>query len=186
MKLPIQKMEHKREQLGTSPAEEMWPTVRNFMERFFPGDIVKPWLGWERNPYQEVGSWMPRVDVSEAENEFEVTADLPGIKPEDIKVEVAGQSLIVKGKREEKKEKEEGEKGKTWHRLERYWGSFYREFELPQSADMEKIEATAQDGMLRIKVQKKPEAQSRTIEVKKEGQGGGKKGQMQEGMQQPE
>lgn len=168
MKLPIQRTQQNKEQLGSSMADEVFPMARNFIERVFPEDIIRPWLGWERSLYRELGSWMPRVDVSESKNEYEITADIPGVRPEDIKVEASGQNIIIKGKRDEEKEIKE-EKNKTWQRLERFWGSFYREFELPQAADMEKVEAMAQNGMLMIKVQKKPEAQSKTIEVKSSG-----------------
>lgn len=160
MKLPIQKIQGKE---PMSPEEEVWP-VRSLMEKYFPSDWFRPWSGFERGLYREMESWMPRVDISETDTEFNITADVPGVKPEDVKVEISGDSLIISGKSEEKKE----EQGKAWHRMERSSGSFYREFMLPAGADADKIEASAKDGMLTVKLQKKPEAQSRSIEIKHE------------------
>jgi HSP20 family protein len=173
MKLPIQKTERRKEQFGQSSSEEgMCPMARSLIERILPEELLKPWLSGERNFYPEMEMWTPRVDVSETDKEFQINVDVPGAKPADINVEIAGDDLVIKGKVEEEKE----EKGKTWHRTERRYGSFYREFELPKSADLDKIEAMVKDGMLMIKVQKKPEAQSKTIEVKS---GGGESQQQQ-------
>lgn len=154
---------------------EVWPMARNFMERIFPEDWVRPWYGIDKNLYREMQAWAPRVDIAESEKEFTIKADVPGVKPEDIKVEVSGDSLIISGSSEEAKE----EQGKTWHRVERRSGSFHREFELPGSADPDRIEAMAKDGMLIVKVQKRPEAQSRKIEVKAEGVSSGAEEQAQ-------
>ena len=162
MKLPIQKTERRKEPLGSEM--EPWAQPRALMEKFFPESWLRPWSGWEKDFYREMEAWMPRVDIVETETEFHITADMPGVKPEDIKVEVAGDNLILQGKSEEEKEVA----GKTWHRMERKSGSFYREFELPKSVDPNRIEATTKNGTLTVKLAKKPEAQNKVIEVKAE------------------
>jgi len=160
MKLPIQKTERRKEPMGSEIVP--WTEPRALMEKFFPEGWMRPWGGWDKGFYREMESWMPRVDIAETDKEFRITADVPGVKPEDIKVEIAGDNLILSGKSAEEKE----EKGETWHRVERKGGSFYREFELPKGADVDKIEAMTKNGTLKVKIEKKPEAQSKTIEVK--------------------
>lgn len=163
MKLPIQKTERRKEPMGSEVTA--WEEPQALMERFFPEGWLRPWFRWDRDLFRGMQSWLPRVDIAETDKEFQVTADVPGVKPEDIKVEISGNNLILQGKGEEEKD----EKGKTWHRIERKSGSFYREFELPAGADKDKIEASLKNGTLTVKMQKKPEAQSKAIEVKVEG-----------------
>lgn len=162
MKLPIQKTERRKEPMGSEM--EPWPQPRALMEKFFPESWLRPWGNWEKDFYREMAAYAPRVDIAETEKEFHITADVPGVKPEDIKVEIAGDNLILSGKSEEEKE----EMGKTWHRVERKSGSFYREFELPKGVDTNQIEATAKNGTLAVKLMKKPEAQNKIIAVKAE------------------
>jgi len=160
MKLPIQKTERRKEPMSSEISP--WVEPQALMERFFPEGWLRPWSGLGKGFYREMESWMPRVDVAETEKEFHIVADIPAVKPEDIKVEISGDNLVISGKGEEEKE----EKGKTWHRIERHSGGFYREFELPKGADPDKIEASCKNGTLTVKVQKKPEAQRKTVEVK--------------------
>ena len=162
MKLPIQKTERKKEPMSSEMMT--WTEPQALMERFFPEGWIRPLFKWEKDFYRGMETWMPKVDIAETDNEFRVMADVPGVKPEDIKVQIAGDNLIISGKSEEEKE----EKGKTWHRVERKSGSFYREFELPKGADQDKIEAMVKNGKLSVKLMKKPEAQSKVIEVKSE------------------
>lgn len=169
MKLPVQKTERRKEPMSSEAVP--WPEPRALMEKFFPERWVRPWFDWERGFYRDIESWMPRVDVSETDKEYQITADVPGVKPEDIKVEVSGETLIMSGKSEEEKE----ESGKTWHRIERRSGSFYREFELPKGADADRAEASAKNGILTVKLMKKPEAQSKTIEVRPQEEAGREK-----------
>lgn len=162
MKLPIQKTERRKETMGSEITP--WEEPQALMERFFPESWLRPWFKWEKDFYRGMENWMPKVDIAETDKEFHIKADVPGVKPEDIKVEISGDNLILQGKSEEEKE----EKGKTWHRIERKGGSFYREFELPQGADKDQIEAMMKNGTLTVKLQKKSEAQNKPIEVKVE------------------
>lgn len=159
MKLPIQKIGRRG---GEMRQDEGGSGGRGLMERFLPEELLRPWFGFEKDMYRDMDAWMPRVDISETEKELHITADVPGVKPENIRVEVAGDSLLMSGRIEEEMEEED----KMWHRVERRSGSFYREFELPKGVDPEQIEAVIKNGTLHIKLMKKPEAQSRTIEIK--------------------
>jgi HSP20 family protein len=104
----------------------------------------------------------PRVNVAETEKAYEVTMEVPGIDPKEVNVEVREGALWVNGEKKEEKE----EKGKTFHRLERYHGAFRRviPFELP--VNREKVEAKYHDGVLTIMVPKMPQAEAKRIEVK--------------------
>ncbi len=107
---------------------------------------------------------MPAVDVVEDEKGYEITADLPGMEEKNIEVKVTDGVLTMKGERQEEKE----EKKKDYYLQERSFGSFQRSFELPESVDADKIEATFKKGVLTVKLSKKAEAQkpAKKIEVK--------------------
>jgi HSP20 family protein len=106
-------------------------------------------------------AWMPALDVRESEDRFEVTLDLPGLEPGDVRVTFEGGVLTVSGSRELSSE----EQGKTFHRIERSYGSFARSIRLPQTADGERVEAAFDKGVLSILVPKAEAAKPRTIEV---------------------
>jgi HSP20 family protein len=115
------------------------------------------------------GDWMPRADffvpkadLVETDNEFDVTVDLPGMKREDVAVEVKNGDLWITGKRAEEKE----EKGATYHRVERRYGEFRRVLALPAKIDAEKVTAKYDNGVLKVTVPKMEEAKAKHIEVK--------------------
>jgi HSP20 family protein len=118
------------------------------------------WFGEE--PWEGNGGFMPSVNVAELENEFEVKVDLPGLKPEEVQVEVKGNELWISGKREEEKE----EKGKTFHRVERNYGEFRRILPLPSAVTAEQIEAKLESGVLIVHIPKTEEATPKKIQVK--------------------
>jgi HSP20 family protein len=104
----------------------------------------------------------PRVNVAETEKAYEVTMELPGIEPKEVKVEVHEGLLSVSGEKKEEKE----EKGKTFHRVERHFGAFQRVIPLEVPVNREKVEAKYQEGVLTITVPKMPQAETKRIEVK--------------------
>lgn len=92
--------------------------------------------------------WMPAIEVKEANGNLVVTAELPGIKTEDVKVEVTDEALTIEGERkEEKKEEKEG-----LYRSERSYGRFYRSIPLPEGAKTDQVKAEMNHGILEIKV----------------------------------
>lgn len=109
--------------------------------------------------------WMPAVDIEDKPDKVIVHADVPGVKPEDIKVTMENGVLALSGERRSESE----EKGKDFTRVERTYGKFFRSFTLPQGADEEKIKAVTKDGVLEVVVPKSPKAQPRQIEVKSAG-----------------
>jgi HSP20 family protein len=105
--------------------------------------------------------WSPAVDIKEDENGFTIVADIPGVDPKDIDVHMENGMLTIKGEREsEKKEEKEGYK-----RIERSYGSFYRRFSMPDSADADKIKAESKNGVLQISIPKQEKVQPRKISV---------------------
>ncbi len=92
--------------------------------------------------------WMPHLEVCERGGSFIVRADLPGIKRDDVSVEVRDDELCIAGERREaREEREEG-----FYRTERQYGRFYRSVPLPEGVDPEKAEATFRDGVLEVKM----------------------------------
>jgi HSP20 family protein len=104
---------------------------------------------------------VPKIDLGETETEFEVKAELPGVEPEDVRVEVMDEELSIRGavKREEEQE------GKTWRRIEREHGEFERRIALPTAVDRERVEARFAEGVLTVTLPKTAQARSRQIMV---------------------
>lgn len=114
-------------------------------------------------PEQETGMMrmMPAADIVENADNFVVTAELPGMKKDDIKVTLQNNVLTISG---EKKKEEESKEG-TYHRVERSYGSFVRTFELPATVDPSRIKADYTDGILYVELPKSEEARPREITI---------------------
>ena len=106
--------------------------------------------------------WAPSVDVLETAEDFQVKAELPDVKKEDVKVSVDGGMLRIQGERKQEKE----DKGKKWHRVERSYGSFLRTFTLPENIDDTKVNAEFKDGILNVRLPKSEKAKPKSVEVK--------------------
>lgn len=108
-----------------------------------------------------VRPWTPPVDIVENENELVLTADIPGVKMEDIDIKLEDGTLSVSGSRQFESEQKEG----GYHRIERAYGKFQRAFSLPDSVDAEKVTAAYDNGVLRVTLPKKEIAKPRSIKV---------------------
>ncbi len=105
--------------------------------------------------------WAPAVDIKEEADQFVLHADIPGVDPKDIDIHMEDGMLTIRGEREsEKKEEREGYK-----RIERAFGTFYRRFSLPDTANPEKISAKNKNGVLEITIPKQEKGQARKIEI---------------------
>ena len=105
--------------------------------------------------------WVPRVDLKEEQGRFVIYADLPGIDPKDIEVQMDKGILSIKGERSSESTTET----ERFSRVERRYGSFHRRFALPDSADPEGITASGRNGVLEIVIPKRPETTPRRIQV---------------------
>ncbi|HTA64424.1 MAG TPA: Hsp20/alpha crystallin family protein [Xanthomonadaceae bacterium] len=105
--------------------------------------------------------WSPRVDIKEDENAFVLYADIPGVEPDEIEVQMENGLLTIKGERHE----EQREETDHFSRVERRHGSFHRRFALPDSADPDGISASGHNGVLEITIPKRPETTPRRIRV---------------------
>jgi HSP20 family protein len=112
----------------------------------------------------EALAYVPSVNVKETDQAFEVSAEVPGIKPEDIQVTLSDGVLSIKGEKKEEKEETKGD----YHVVERRFGSFQRSFRLPRDVDPAKIAAKHKDGVLNITLPKAAKAAATTIQVKGE------------------
>lgn len=148
------------------PLESLRKEIDDLFESFLPGrrragrlfDLA-PWRGLEADfPW---GGAQLRVDIAEADNAIEITAELPGLDEKDIEVDLAGDILTIKG--EKKAEKEERKKG--YYMSERRFGSFRRSFRLPDSVDADKIAGNFEKGVLTLSLPKTAEAKKRQRKI---------------------
>jgi len=111
--------------------------------------------------------WAPNVNISETKDNIIVTAEIPGMTKEDIKVALYENTLTLSGeKKQEKEEKEANLKMHShYHRIERSYGSFTRSFDLPTKVQFDKIEANYKDGILKITLPKSEEVKPKEIPI---------------------
>jgi len=96
----------------------------------------------------ERGAWMPAIEVRERDNNLEISAELPGMNKEDVKVEVTSEGVVIEGEKRREQETEEG----GIHRSERSYGHFYRVIPLPEGTEAEKAKAEFKNGVLQVRV----------------------------------
>ena len=120
---------------------------------------------WEDWPQMArgVGDFNPSLDLTEEQDEYLITAEIPGVEKEDLDISLDNRMLTIRG--EKKEERKEEKEGRTYH--ERRFGRFQRSVPLPSEVEEEKIKADLHDGVLRIRLPKSEEAkkQSRQITV---------------------
>lgn len=126
--------------------------MENLVSRFFG-----------REMFEENGGavFAPQVNVAETDDHFEVTADLPGLKAEDVNVELKEGQLWISGEKKEEKE----EQGKTFHRVERRYGQFRRIVPLSGAVKESDVQATFKDGVLTITLPKAEEVKPKKIAI---------------------
>jgi HSP20 family protein len=111
---------------------------------------------------QRSGSFRPAVDVYEAGDDVHIDVELPGVKPEEIKVNIEGDVLTISG---ERKRESVGKKD-GYQRVERTYGTFTRAFSLGQDVDPESVDAKFDNGVLKLSLHKKAASKRREIAVK--------------------
>ena len=131
--------------------------LHNEMGRLF-GDLFS---SQDTDVNTENASWMPTVDISETETGYEIHAELPGVKENDVNVSVTDNLLTIKGEKQAEEKTDE----KSVHRVERRYGSFQRSFTLPRQVDTSEIKAGYKDGILTLTIPKAEEAKPTEIPI---------------------
>lgn len=142
---------------GLSPSRDPFTMMRDEFDHLLT-------RFWPETEFTFLKNMAPTLDLVETDGMVEMTMDLPGMKPEDIHVEVRNDELIVSGERKE--EKVEKEEEKNFHRTERRWGRFSRSVRLPSVVKADAIEATYHDGVLTVKLPKAEPTKTSTVTVK--------------------
>lgn len=137
---------------------------RLFQEFGFGGGFPGSSLGREMSMFGEhaPSMWSPQVEVFERAGELVVRADLPGLKKDEVQVDITDNALVIRGER--RSEREEEEEG--YYRTERSYGSFYRAIPLPEGVDTENAEANFRNGVLEITMAAPERAGRRRLEIK--------------------
>lgn len=121
-------------------------------------DLLAPW----EPPWKPWTGFAPPIDVRESEDVYEVVCELPGVDASDVEVSTQGDLLRIEGEKRWRTERED----EFVHAFERGQGRFVRAFRLPFAAESDRIEATLQDGLLRVRVPKPPGRGTREVPVR--------------------
>jgi HSP20 family protein len=123
--------------------------------------------GRSENDLVSTAAFVPPVDIYEDEHKIVLKLEAPGLKQEDLDIQIENNTLTVKGERKfEKEEKEE-----NFHRIERRYGSFFRSFTVPNTVNPEAVKASYDAGVLRVELEKRAEAKPKQIKVQVGGAG---------------
>jgi len=129
--------------------------MNRMFDEFFRGDLFD--TDWTRSI-----SWNPAVDISESNDSYNIKAELPGLKNEDVKITLNNNVITIRGEKKSDGEK----KGSNFHRIERQYGSFERSFILPGTVSSDKIEALFNDGILTVTLPKTEETKEKVVDIK--------------------
>lgn len=133
---------------------------RQEMEDLFDRVFREPWTGG----WREAGI-SPRIDLTESDEEVTLRAELPGVKPEDIDIQVLGDTLTLRGEKRECRD----EKGANYQYCESEYGSFSRTIQLPTNVDQENVDAQFDQGVLTVRLRKTAESKPRKIAIRGSG-----------------
>ncbi|NOX90171.1 MAG: Hsp20/alpha crystallin family protein [Calditrichaeota bacterium] len=141
-----------------SPFYSLQKEINRIFDNFFNELTPSRFFG------DSFGSFMPSVDVKEKDDEFVVTAELPGMDAKDVDISISDDILTLRGEKKEEKEEKEG----NYYRRECSYGSFHRDIPLPAEVETDKVEAEFKRGVLTVHLPKKPESQrkAKKIQVK--------------------
>ena len=135
-------------------------TLHDCVDRLFE-ESLHGLRGLDREEALQGSSWAPAVDILEKDNEIVLRADMPGLDPKDVDIQVQNGTLTLRGERKFESDVKED----NFRRVEWVYGSFVRSFSLPQTVDAEKVEAEYKNGVLEVKLPKRPEAKPKQIKV---------------------
>lgn len=126
-------------------------------------DLFRSFFGDRDWPSLQRFTW-PALDIAEDESNVTVNAEVPGCKAEDIDIQVKGNTLTISGEKKEEEKKEE----KGYYHLERSYGNFRRDIQLPSEVQTDKVDASCKNGVLTLTLPKAEQAKSYKVKVKGE------------------
>ena len=144
-----------RRWLERGPLASLRDEIEDVFENFFGGPDMS----------QLADGKIPSIDVSETEEAIEVATDLPGIKADDVNIEIRNDNLTISGESTEVTKTEDGN-GRKYHRIERRTGNFSRSVRLPCHVQEDSVDAELKNGVLTITLPKAEEAKTKKIAVK--------------------
>jgi HSP20 family protein len=136
-----------------------WNPYRNLVS--LPREINRFFNDFGLDVWNTDTVWSPAVDITETENGYEVKAEIPGMKKDEIKINYEDDMLTLSGERNHEKE----EKNKNYHRIERHYGKFQRSFYLPKHVKADVIKANYKNGVLTVNIPKSEEAKPKEIAI---------------------
>lgn len=145
------------------------PAVSTAFREWDPFRVLDSWMRGEgategRHSRRGEVNFIPRFDIKENKDSYLFSADLPGVKEEDLDISLTGNQLTISGKRDS----EHKEESENYFVLERRYGTFSRSFTLPDSADTANVKAELKEGVLRVELPKRVEAQPRKVTLNKQ------------------
>lgn len=149
--------------VAAHPLIELQREVDRLFESVLGGSGLSGWAGM---PMPAVDGWLkPVLDIEETERTYRITLEIPGVEKDDVEILVDGDLLTIRGEKRQEKRSDEGD----FHRIERSYGAFRRELNLPDDADPDSIEASFRNGVLTITIGKREQEQAargRLISIK--------------------
>lgn len=142
------------------PIHALQRNMNQLFDNFFTGFGLAPFGGFG----EQLGTFNPRIDLSETDNEIKVSAELPGLDENDLEVSLTHNTLTIRGEKKEEKE----DKGENYYHMERSYGSFQRTIPLPTEVEADQVDATFKKGVLTVTLPKTAEArqQGKKIAIK--------------------
>lgn len=156
--IPWRNKQRSRVELAERPGADFRTELDHLLDRFF-GD---PWGTSLASVFPRSSGVFPQLDLAETDSDVTIRAEVPGLRPEDIRIDVTGQTLTLVGEKSEEREERRGE----YRYSERQFGSFSRTITLPAGVDADQVEATHKDGILTIRLAKRPEARPKRVKVR--------------------
>jgi HSP20 family protein len=133
------------------------PSLKREWDRFFQGLPLEI-------PFAAIGEWDPAIDVSETADAYTIQAELPGIDPKDIDIQVSDDVITLRGERKQEQEEKKGD----YLRKERIYGAFCRSVRLPSPVDAKSVDARYSAGILKIRMPKTEQGGRKKIAIKVE------------------
>lgn len=147
--------------ISRRPVGDPWLDLLYNLERRMGRVVPDPFGDFEWRAGEVTSAWAPAVDIFERPDALHIVAEIPGVKPDDVKIAVEGNLLTIRGTKEQMAE----QNLEKVHRYERMYGSFERSFTLPASVDVSAIKATHEHGLLTVVLPKVEKAKPREITI---------------------